>query len=63
MIYDLSSNISLERTPECYFRPTDVIESLRQTRKEKYKLKFYATETEGAQSIAQSIATLIREKD
>lgn len=62
MIYDLSSNISLERTPERYFRPTDVIESLRQTRKEKIQTEIFATETEGAQSIAQSIATLIREK-
>ena len=59
---DLSSKISLERTPEHYFRPTDVIENLRQTRNEKIHTDIFATEAEGAKSIAQTIATLIREK-
>jgi glucosamine-6-phosphate deaminase len=62
MNYDLSSKISLERTPERYYRPTDVLESLRQTRNEKIQTEIFATETEGAKAIAQTIAALIGEK-
>lgn len=62
MLYDLSSKITLERTPERYFRSTDMIESLRQTRYEKLRTSIYADAGEGA-TIAQKVATLIREKE
>jgi len=63
MLYDLSSKITLERTPERYFRSTDMIESLRQTRYEKLRTSIYADAGEGALAIAQKVATLIREKE
>lgn len=62
MQYDLSSKITLERTPERYYRSNDMIESLRQTRYEKLNTKIYADSNEGAYHIAQKIALLIREK-
>ena len=63
MQYDLSSKITLERTPERYFSSTDMIESLRQTRYEKLRTTIYTDSNEGARSIAQKVATLIREKE
>lgn len=63
MKYNLSSKITLERTPERYYRSTDMIESLRQTRYEKLRTKIFADAAEGAKSIAQNIATLIRDKE
>ncbi|MGB4415298.1 MAG: 6-phosphogluconolactonase [Paludibacter sp.] len=63
MQYDLSSKITLERTPERYFHPGDMIESLRQTRYEKLRTNIYANVNEGANSIAQKVAVLIREKE
>ena len=62
MQFDLSSKITLERIPERYYRPTDMIESLRQTRYEKLRTNIYKDSEEGAHNIAQSIAALIREK-
>lgn len=62
MKYDLSSNITLERTPERYFRSNDMIESLRQRRYEKLRTQIFADAYEGAVAIAQKIATLIRDK-
>ena len=63
MNYDLSSKITLERTPERYYRSTDMIENLRQTRYEKLNTKIYADSNEGAYQIAQNVASLIREKE
>lgn len=63
MEYDLSSKITLERTPERYYRSNDMIESLRQTRYEKLRTSIYANSNEGAYAIAQKIASLIREKN
>lgn len=63
MQYDLSSKITLERTPERYYRSTDMIESLRQTRYEKLRTNIFADANEGAIAIAQKVATLIREKE
>ena len=63
MKYDLSSKITLERTPERYYRSNDMIESLRQTRYEKLRTKIFSESDEGAGFIAQNIATLIREKE
>jgi glucosamine-6-phosphate deaminase len=63
MQYDLSSRITLERTPERYYRSDDMIERLRQTRYEKLRTIIYADANEGARSIAQKVATLIHEKE
>jgi glucosamine-6-phosphate deaminase len=63
MIYDLSSKITLERTPERYYRSSDMIESLRQSRYEKLRTKIFSNSSEGVNFIAQNIATLIREKE
>jgi len=63
MKYDLSSKITLERTPERYYQSNDMIESLRQTRYEKLSTKIFTESDEGAVLIAQNIATLIREKE
>jgi glucosamine-6-phosphate deaminase len=63
MLYDLSSKITLERTPERYYQSNDVIESLRQTRYEKLRTKIYSNSNEGALAIAQKVAALIREKE
>lgn len=63
MQYDLSSQITLERIPERYYRSNDMIESLRQTRYEKLRTKIYADADEGALAVAQKVATLIREKE
>ena len=63
MQLDLSSKIALERTPERYYRKTDMIESLRQTRYEKLGTNIYKDADEGAKQIAQKVANLIREKE
>lgn len=62
MLYNLSSKISLERTSERYYHPEDVLENLRQTRNEKIQTEIYSDANEGAKSIAQTIASLIRGK-
>ena len=63
MQYDLSSKITLERTPERYYRSNDMIESLRQTRYEKLRTNIYTDTNEGASAIAQKVAALIRDKE
>jgi glucosamine-6-phosphate deaminase len=63
MQYDLSSKITLERTPERYYHTEDMIENLRQTRYEKLRTSIYADIDEGFRSIAQKVASLIREKE
>jgi glucosamine-6-phosphate deaminase len=63
MQYDLSSKITLERTPERYYQSNDMIESLRQTRYEKLPTRIFSESDQGARFIAQKIATLIREKE
>ena len=63
MQYDLSSKITLERTPERYYRSNDMIESLRQTRYEKLPTDIYTDTNEGVFAVAQKVATLIREKE
>ena len=62
MQYDLSSNITLKRIPERYYRSNDMIEGLRQTRYEKLTTNIYSESGEGAKAIAQKVASLIREK-
>jgi len=63
MQYNLSSKITLERTPERYYRSSDMIETLRQTRYEKLRTNIYADANEGSLAIAEKVATLIREKE
>lgn len=62
MIFDLSSNIALERIPTRYYRPVDALEATRQTRYEKLRTDIYETEKNGASIVAQEIASLIRYK-
>jgi len=62
MQFDLSSKIILERIPERYYRPTDMLEGLRQTRYEKLRTNIYKDTDEGSYKVAQNIAALIREK-
>ena len=63
MQYDLSSKITLERTPERYYRSNDMIESLRQKRYEKLPTDIYTDTNEGVYAVAQKVASLIREKE
>jgi glucosamine-6-phosphate deaminase len=63
MQYDLSSKITLERTPERYYQSNDMIENLRQTRYEKLRTNIYADSNEGALDIATKIAKLIQAKE
>lgn len=62
MQYDLSSKITLERTPERYYRSNDMIESLRQTRYEKLRTNIYGDVNDGSKAVAEKVASLIRQK-
>ena len=62
MIFDLSSKITLERIPTRYYRTSDPVEAIRQTRYEKLRTEIYETDTEGSAVVAREIATLIRAK-
>ncbi|HRZ97371.1 MAG TPA: 6-phosphogluconolactonase, partial [Paludibacter sp.] len=63
MNFNLSSNITLERIPERYYRPTDAFERLRQTRYEKLQTEVFTNEKEGSRVIAHEIAELIISKN
>jgi glucosamine-6-phosphate deaminase len=63
MIYNLSSKITLERIPVRYYRPTDAIETIRQTRYEKLRTEIFETANKASQEVAKNIATLIRYKE
>ncbi len=62
MKYDLSSQITLEYTPERYYRTSDMIEGMRQKRFEKLPTNIFKDSVEGSIYIAQKIATVIRNK-
>ena len=62
MIFDLSSKITLERIPTRYYRTTDPVEAIRQTRYEKLRTEIYETDTEGSVVVAREIAALIQSK-
>ncbi len=62
MILDLSSKITLERIPQRYYRPTDTLDAIRQARFEKLRTDIFENEVEGAVSVANEIAALIRSK-
>ncbi|MDD4991821.1 MAG: glucosamine-6-phosphate deaminase [Paludibacter sp.] len=63
MKYDLSSKITLEYTPERYYRSADMIEGLRQKRFEKLRTNIYKDAEEGSLYTAKKIAALIRHKE
>jgi glucosamine-6-phosphate deaminase len=63
MKYDLSSEISLEMIPERYYRPTGMLEGLRQRRFEKLRTNICENQKEGCLFAARQIAEVIREKE
>lgn len=62
MQFDLSSKITLERIPERYYKPADVIEKIRQTQFEKIDTDIYDDVQDGAKQVATVIAGLIQKK-
>lgn len=62
MNLDLSSNITLERIPERYYRPVDTIDEIRQSRFEKISTKIFENQEEGSVIVAAEIAEIIRRK-
>jgi len=59
---DLSSQITLERIPQRYYRPTDAFEQTALTRYEKIDTQIYESATEASNHIARKIAEEIRKK-
>ncbi|MBP1618018.1 MAG: glucosamine-6-phosphate deaminase [Bacteroidetes bacterium] len=59
---DLSSQITLERIPEKYFRPKDALESVALTRFEKINTRIFESAKEGSIAIAHEIAGEIKKK-
>ncbi len=62
MQFDLSSKITLERIPERYYRPNDMIDKIRQTQFEKIDTEIYDDEIQGSKQIAREIADIIIKK-
>lgn len=62
MQLDLSSKITLERIPERYYRPNDMIDKIRQTQFEKIDTEIYDDEIQGSKQIAREIADIIIKK-
>lgn len=62
MIFDLSSKITLERIPQRYYRPVDVLDATRQSRFEKLRTDIYETDEEGSKSVSKEIAEMIISK-
>lgn len=59
---DLSSQISLVRIPQRYYRPVDAFEQTALTRYEKIDTQIYESSKEASKYIAQVIATEIKQK-
>lgn len=59
---DLSSQITLERIPQKYYRPVDAFEQTALTRYEKIDTQIYESSTEASTYIARKIADQIKEK-
>ena len=59
---DLSSQISLTRIPQRYYRPENAFEHSVLTRLEKIPTTIYESTEEGSFAIAKEIATQIRKK-
>ncbi|MDD2283905.1 MAG: glucosamine-6-phosphate deaminase [Paludibacter sp.] len=62
MQFDLSSKITLERIPERYYRPTDAIDKIRQTKFEKIDTEIYDNDIQGSVQVAAEIASIIKNK-
>jgi len=62
MQFDLSSKITLERIPERYYRPVDMIDKIRQTQFEKIDTEIYDDEIQGSKHVAKEIAQIITQK-
>lgn len=62
MQFDLSSKITLERIPERYYRPVDMIDKIRQTQFEKIDTEIYDDEIQGSKQVAREIAQIIVQK-
>ena len=59
---NLSSQITLTRVPEKYYKPENAYEYSLLTRFEKVRTHIYATMEEGAGELARELATSIRER-
>jgi glucosamine-6-phosphate deaminase len=62
MNFDLSSKITLERIPERYYKPADLIEKIRQTQFEKIETEIFDEAIVASKQVAHEIADLIRKK-
>ena len=62
MHFDLSSKITLERIPERYYKPTDLIEKIRQSQFEKLETEIYDEAIHASCQVASEVAGLIRKK-
>jgi len=62
MQFDLSSKITLERIPERYYKPVDMIDKIRQTQFEKIDTEIYDDEIQGSKHVAKEIAQIITQK-
>ena len=62
MHFDLSSKITLERIPEQYYKPADLIEKIRQSQYEKIETEIYDEAHHASRQVASEIASLIKQK-
>jgi len=62
MHFDLSSKITLERIPEQYYKPADLIEKIRQSQYEKIETEIYDEVHHASVQIAKEIAGLIQKQ-
>jgi len=60
---NLSSQITLDRVPERYYRPKDAFERAALTRYEKIPVEIYENALSGSKKVAAEIAELIKEKN
>lgn len=60
---DLSSQITLDRIPERFYRARDAFEQAALTRYEKVPVEIFENATEGSKKVATDIATQIRKKN
>ena len=60
---DLSSQITLDRIPERFYRPRDAFEQAALTRFEKVPVEIYENANDGSKKVAAEIATQIHKKN
>lgn len=63
MNLDLSSKITLERTPERYYRPSDALDEVRQSRYERINTEIFENKNEGSLLVANEIANLVKKRE